>query len=93
MIIGALTIDLAVYEALSLKDKRRVITSLIQRVKNRFNVSVAEVDNLDNRRKATIGIVMVSNDARYVHSCLDRIVDYVRTTGGATLLDYKKETL
>ncbi len=91
MKIGALTIELAVYESLSLKDKRSAITSLISRLKNRFNVSVAEVGHLDSRQLATIAVVMVANDSKYVHGCLDKIVDFVRKNPSATLVDYSKE--
>jgi uncharacterized protein YlxP (DUF503 family) len=93
MIVGVLTLELVVYEAMSLKDKRRVIKSLKERIRNRFNVSVAEVDHLDSRQRATLAVAIVSNDARFANGCLDRIVDLVRTASPATLIDFQKETL
>ena len=66
MRIGILRMELVVYEALSLKDKRRVIKSIKDRVRARFNVSVAEVDHLDSRQRATLAIAMVSNEATFV---------------------------
>ena len=93
MIVGVLTLDLAVYEAASLKDKRRVIKSLKERLKNRFNVSVAEVGRLEARQRATLAIAMVSNDPTYVHGCFDKIVEFTRFHAGASLLDFEKELL
>jgi hypothetical protein len=93
MKVGILTLELAVYESRSLKDKRRVIQSLKERIKNRYNVSVAEVGHLDSRQRATLAVAMVSVDAQYVHGCLDQIVDFVRASGGGSLIDYDKELL
>ena len=93
MIVGILRIELAIHEAHSLKDKRRVIKSIKDRLFQKFRVSVAEVDNLDVWQRAVLGVAMVANEPRYVHSCLDKIVDWVRRQNSATLVDYTKETL
>ncbi|MEP0848299.1 MAG: DUF503 domain-containing protein [Phycisphaerae bacterium] len=93
MVVGVLTVRLAIFEALSLKDKRRVVKSLKDRIANTHNVSVAEVDDLDHRQAATLGIAMVSNDARFVESALARIVDQIRAFGRASLLTYDIELL
>lgn len=91
MNVGVLTLELAVYEALSLKDKRRVIKSIKDRVRARFNVSVAEVDHLDSRQRATLAMAMVSNEARHLHGGLDRIVEFVRSGGTVSLIDFEKQ--
>ncbi len=82
--------DFAIYEARSLKDKRRVLRSFKDRVASRYNVSVAEVDHLEAWQRATVGIAVVSNDPVHVHSCLDKIVDFARRQRGLSLLDYEK---
>ncbi len=92
MTVGILRLELAIYGAHSLKDKRRVISSLKDRLFRRFRVSVAEVDDLDVWQRSVLGVAMVANDPRFVHSCLDKIVDWVRKQGSATLVDYTKET-
>ena len=92
MTVGVLTMNLAIFESRSLKDKRRVVKSIKDRLSHRFNVSVAEVDRLDARQHAVLGVAMVSNEATYVHGCLDKIVDFVRAQGVASLLDYEKWT-
>ena len=91
MVIGALTLRLAIFGSTSLKDKRRVIKSLKERLKNRFNVSVAEIGSLDHRQQAEVGVVIVSNDGRFTESCLDKVVDYVRLDKSASLVDYEIE--
>jgi len=91
MVIGALRLKFAIFGAASLKDKRRVIKSLKDRLAGRFNVSVAEIGSLDHRQQAELGVVLVSNDGRFVTSCLDKVVDYVRLDRSASLVDYEVE--
>lgn len=91
MVIGTLRLFLAVPESHSLKDKRRVIRSLKDRLGSRHNISIAEVDELDEHRRSVIGIAMVSNDRRFTESCLSKIVDEVRGNPRAILSDYELE--
>ncbi|MCH7884048.1 MAG: DUF503 domain-containing protein [Planctomycetes bacterium] len=91
MIVGVLTVDLAIFEAQSLKDKRRVIQGLKQKLRNRFNVSVAEVEYANAAKRSRLGIVMVTGESRPLHSQLDKIVEMVRRTNGLTLVDYSRE--
>ena len=91
MIVGVLRIDLAVYESHSLKDKRRVVRGIKDRLIHRFNAAVAEVDALDSRQQAVLGVAVVSNETARVHHCLDTIVDFVRRQPGANLIDYQRE--
>lgn len=93
MVIGVLTFRLAIFEALSLKDKRRVVKSLKDRLAARHNVSIAEIDDLDHRQAATIGIAMISNDSGFVQSALDRILDEVRRDSRASLVSSEIEFL
>jgi uncharacterized protein YlxP (DUF503 family) len=91
MVIGAARLRIAIFDALSLKDKRRVVKSLKDRMGQRFNISVAEVGSLDNRQMAELGVALVSNDRRFVESCLDKIVEYVRLDRSASLVDFEVE--
>lgn len=82
MVIGILRIDLYMNGSRSLKDKRQTLKSLIQRIKSRFsNVSVSEVGSHDLWQKATIGISLVGNESRIVNSVLDRITQFIESTG------------
>lgn len=91
MVVAVLTIDVALLEAQTLKDKRRVLQGFIQRLRDRYNVSVTEVDFGDSPRRSRLGVALVSNETRVAHSLLDKIVDMVRGTGRMTLLNYERE--
>lgn len=93
MIVGVLTIDLTVPEAQSLKDKRRIVRSLKDGLRNRFNVSVAEVEYQDMPRRCRLGIATVSCESRVLHARMDKMVELVRRTAGASLVDYQREFL
>jgi len=93
MIVGVMTVDLAIFDAHSLKDKRRVVLSLKQKLRNKFNVSVAEVGDHDRPKHCQLGIALISNEARAVHERLDSIIDVVRRFRGLSLVDYRRELL
>jgi uncharacterized protein YlxP (DUF503 family) len=93
MVVGVLRVRIGIFEALSLKDKRRVTRSLKDRLAAKHNVSVAEVGDLRHRQAATLGLAMVANDSRFVSSALSRIVDQIRASPHSTLLDYEIELL
>lgn len=91
MIVGVLRIDLAILEAQTLKDKRQAIKGLKQRLRDRFNVSVAEVDHHDQHKRCTLGLAMVSTESRSMHSQFDKMVELVRRAARVSLLDYQRE--
>lgn len=93
MVVGVLTARLGIFEALSLKDKRRVTRSIKDRLSARHNVSVAEIDDLDHRQAATIGVALIANEAGFVESVLSKIVDELRAYRHASLLEYDIELL
>lgn len=79
MVIGILTIALEIPGANSLKDKRQVLKSLIENIRNKFNVSAAEVGDNDVWRRAVIGIACVSNDNGMANRMLDKVGDYIES--------------
>lgn len=93
MTIGVLQVRLAVYESTSLKDKRRVIKSLKDRLRQRFNVSVAETGSLDSRQAAELTAAVVANESRFVNSSLQSVLNFIEGHGGAVLVDYHIEML
>jgi len=93
MVVGVLQLELSIGDAMSLKDKRRVVLGLKDRISHAHNVSIAEVGALDEHRRSILGVAMVSNDARYVEGGLSKLVDLVRATPQVTLLDYQIEML
>ena len=77
MVVGLLKVSLILPGNASLKGKRKVVKSLIGRLKSRFNVSAAEVENNDMLQRADIGLAFVGNDHRFVNSVLDKLVDFI----------------
>ena len=78
----------------SLKDKRQVVRSVAQRVRNKFDVSVAEVADNDAWQRATLGVAVVANDARHCDEVLREIVDYVQSSRlDAEVLDIETEII
>ncbi len=76
MVIGVGYISLSIAESHSLKEKRRVVRSLIERARQRYNVSVAEVDDLDTWQSAGIGFTCVSNSAKHAEAMLAEIIRF-----------------
>lgn len=77
MIIGVCTIELLVTDSNSLKDKRQVVKSLIDRVRNRFNVSISEVEHQDLWRRAVLGIACVATDQQFASTVLNKVIELV----------------
>lgn len=94
MHIGVAKVTLQLPENESLKGKRRVIASTLDRVKNKFNVSIAEVDANDSLRTATLGVTAVSNSARHAEQVVTSVVDFISTASGdAYVSDVDRESL
>jgi uncharacterized protein YlxP (DUF503 family) len=94
MNVGVCKIKLRFAENLSLKGKRGVLKSIITRVANKFNVSVAEVDDHDLWQLATLGICCVSNNKRHTNEVLSKVVDFiVDGRFEVEILDYEIEIL
>jgi uncharacterized protein YlxP (DUF503 family) len=91
MIVGSLRVRLLVRESRSLKDKRQVVLSIKERLRNAFNVSIAEVEAQDQRQLIVLGMAMVGNEAKHVRSTLEQIVAALRQHPVAELLDHELE--
>ena len=94
MNVGVAKIGLRLPENMSLKGKRQVVKSITSRVRNKYDVAVAEVDDNDSWRLATIGICCISNNKRHSNQVLSRVVDFVvRGRFEAEILDYEIEII
>jgi len=92
--VGICKVRLRLPDNLSLKGKRQVVKSLTARLKSKFNVSVAEVEDNDLWQLATIGIAFVSNDKRFTNEVLSKAVEFVVSSqGDFEMLDYEIEIL
>ena len=78
---GLLKVQLNLNGVSSLKDKRKIVKSLIERLRSRFNVSVSEVGHNDSKIIAVIGVAVISNDGKFVNVQLDKIIDFIRNDG------------
>ena len=93
MIVGLFTIELYIPNGHSLKSKRQVLMSLKQRVRDKFNVSVAEVGEQDRWQKALLGIACVANEGAYVNQVLDQVLNLIRSVPTIELVRYRVEML
>ena len=83
---AAVCFDLHVPESRSLKAKRAAIRPIVDGLRHRFRVSVAEVDHLDQWQRAAIGVALVSGSARQLHEVLDSVTRFVEAADGVEVL-------
>ncbi len=94
MNVAVCKLKLRLPENQSLKGKRQVVKSVIARVNNKFNVSIAEVEAQDLWQIATLGIACVSNSAQHANQVLSSVVDFISQSRlEAEMLDYEIEIL
>lgn len=90
-VVGLLNIDVQIPECRSLKAKRKIVQSVTTRLRQRFNVSVAEVDFQDKWQRCRIGVCVVSNDSRFVDSQLRKVLNFLEGMGLMIVLDFDIE--
>ncbi len=94
MNVGICKIKLRLPDNLSLKGKRQVVKSVTARLRNRFPISVAEVDDNDLWQLATIGFCYISNDKRFTNEILSKTIEFViNNQGDYQVLDHELEIL
>jgi len=93
MIIGSCKIKLEIAWAESLKDKRSVVKSLVSKISSKFKVSIAEVEEQDNRNVAVLGIAYVSNDSRLIESVFEKIIKLIDQNSEAEILNIKEDKI
>ncbi len=90
--VGVCRAWLSMPENASLKDKRQILRSLIQKVRNKFDVAIAEVDAQDDWHLACIGISAVSGDPHHANEVLSKVVEFIeQSRSDAVLEDYELE--
>lgn len=93
MVIGTGIIILRLYDCHSLKGKRKVVKSVIGRLRSHFNASVAEVGSNDVHQRAEIGFCLVGNDRKVINSKIDKIFNMTETMGLAEVVDTEMELI
>ncbi len=92
MLIGTIQISLFL-PSRTLKEKRRIINSLKDKTRRKFNASVAEIDFNDHHQNALVGIAVISNDGKHLNSVLYSILDFINNEFPSMISDYKIEIL
>jgi uncharacterized protein YlxP (DUF503 family) len=93
MFIGVLQTELYIGESQSLKDKRRVIRSLVDKVRNRFNVAVSETGKLDSWNYCGLSFVLVSNDAGHLDSMMNSVANFIENQASCEVTDIRTEII
>ncbi len=93
MIVAVLTVDLFLPGSTSLKDKRAVIRSMKDRLGNKFNISIAEVDYQDKWQRARIGVAQVGSDYKFLEKSMDTIFKAIDNNVAAMVTDHLIEYL
>ena len=93
MVVGVLHLDLLIHDCHSLKAKRGVIRQIIGRIKNTFEVAVAEVDQQDLWQRAEVGVAAVGNDRGVINQRLDHVLNFVDSLGTAEVIDHRIELI
>jgi len=91
MVVGTLKIILHLHDNRSLKGKRKVVRSMVDKVKHKFNVSIAEVGSNDKWQRIELGVSAVGNDRRHIDASLNNILDYLDTLYLAEIVDSSVE--
>ncbi|MDR2338703.1 MAG: DUF503 domain-containing protein [Deltaproteobacteria bacterium] len=93
MVVGFLEVTLSMEGNTSLKDKRRVVKSLLGRVRSRFNASASEVGLADSHGTAILGFTVCGGDARVLGSVLDHLLNFIEEAAMAQVVDSRSECM
>ena len=91
MIVSSLTVRLYAPTCHSLKDKRMIVKSLVQRARNKFNISIAEVDEQDYYQTIVIGAACVSGSRAQTNAVLGQVLRFIEDNSGAEVVDFLYE--
>ena len=93
LVLGFGTINLRLPESNTLKGKRKILKSILGKMRNTFNVSAAEIGENDTHRKSEIGFSMVGNDTAHINSKMDKLINMVEDMGLAEMTDTQMEIM
>lgn len=91
MVIGICQIDLMIHNNHSLKGKRQILKAIIERIKSRFNASVAEVGDNDVWQRSQIGVCVIGNDSSHINGILDKALNFIESLHLAEVIDHRIE--
>jgi uncharacterized protein YlxP (DUF503 family) len=93
MTVGIARVTFRLHGNQSLKEKRKVVKSIVDKSRHRFNVSVAEVADQDRHQRAVIGVAVIGSDGRVLNAVLDHILAFMESMGVADLVEREIELI
>ncbi|HAS17545.1 MAG: hypothetical protein A2Y48_03650 [Nitrospirae bacterium RIFCSPLOW2_12_42_9] len=93
MVVGICIVELHIPDSGSLKGKRQVIKSIKDRIRQNYNVSVAEIDGHDLWQRVVLGIACIGVEKRYLNGVLDKVINMLQANHTVELLKYNMEFL
>lgn len=93
MVVGTMIIELFLDDSHSLKGKRKVVKSMVGKIKNRFNVAIAEVGSNDKWQRIELGVSTVGNDRRHIDSSLNNVLSFLDSLYLAEIIDSRIEII
>jgi uncharacterized protein YlxP (DUF503 family) len=92
-VVGCLKIEFRLFDNRSLKGKRKIVRSIVDKVKSRFNVSIAEIGSNDKWQKIELGVTTVANDRRHINSSLNHVLNFIDSLYLAEIVDTEIEII
>ena len=93
MVVGSMIIELRLHDNRSLKGKRKIVRSMVDKVKHKFNVAIAEVGSNDKWQKIELGVSAVGNDRRHIDSSLANVLTFLESLYLAEIVDSRVEII
>jgi hypothetical protein len=93
MVIGLGIIEIWIVESRSLKEKRGILSRILKRTQNEFNISIAEIGENDHWKRARIGFAVVGNDSRYINGKVDHVLRFIDSLKLVEIMDSKIEMI
>jgi uncharacterized protein YlxP (DUF503 family) len=93
MVVGVLEVTLSMEGNQSLKDKRKVVKSLLSRVRAKFNASASEVDLADVHQRAVLGFTICGGNAQVLGTVLDHLMNFIEDAAMAEVVDSRAECM
>ena len=91
MVVGTMIIELHLHDNRSLKGKRKIVRSMVDKVKHKFNVAIAEIGSNDKWQKIELGISAVGNNRRHIDSSLTNVLAFLDSLYLAEIVDSRME--
>ena len=93
MLIGVCRVIISIPESFSLKEKRKVKRSIVDKVRSKFNVSIAEVDSQEIWNELVLGISIVSTESKHIYEVMSEIIKLIEEQKDTELIDYEIDIL